>query len=141
MKPRFIKVKSRYRERWKEYLPGYWISSCGRWWSVKSERLLKQDRNDSGYYRAQICVNGAKKKIFTHIAVCDKFGDCNGKTLPDKLRAYGLSIDHISRRKDNNSVFNLEIVPHAENVTRFYIKKRERELRNEFENPDEEIFG
>lgn len=139
MKP--SNVKSRKGEKWKEYAPGYLLSNAGRWYSEKTNSILKQYKNRSGYYRVRIYFPCGKDKfIFTHIAVVYLFGDRNGKFLPKtSLRSEGLSIDHISRRKSNNSVFNLEIVKHSENVTRFYekIKKGKSPLCD----IDEELFG
>ena len=144
MKPRFIKTKSLPKEKWKEYCKDYWLSNMGRWWSIKSKKILAQQKNDSGYYRVRVYFPCGKNKfIFTHIAVVSLFGDVNGNKLPTSgLRSNGLSVDHISRRKRNNSVNNLEIVKHAENVTRFYIKVNRSRMQNlTSEEIDQEVFG
>lgn len=138
-----LNVKNRKGEKWLLFAPGYWLSNCGRWYSEKSKKILKQYKNDSGYYR--VCVYfpcGKKKDVFTHIAVVYLFGDKNGNRLPQtSLRAENLSIDHISRRKSNNSVFNLEIVQHAENVTRFYVKVGRARTVQSAEELDQELYG
>ena len=142
MKPRQVKAKSRPGEKWLQYAPGYYLSSHGRWFSAKSNKLLKQHKNDSGYYRACIFFPCGKTKfIFTHIAVVSLFGDRNGNVLPKtSLRKEGLSIDHVTRCKRNNGVLNLEIVKHTENVTRFYVKVgRSRPVIPE--EIDEELFS
>jgi hypothetical protein len=68
-------------------------------------------------------VAGDKNKAWlTHLMVIRHFGDrfgnfvCPGQTL----REQGLSVDHVNGNKRNNKVSNLEIVPHAENVARYY---------------------
>lgn len=145
MKPRIIKVNSRPGERWKEYTTNYWLSNQGRWYSIRSKKILKQYKNDSGYYRVRVTFPcGKTKDIFTHIAVISLFGDRNGNFLPKtSLRQEGLSVDHVSRCKRNNGVTNLEIVKHRENVTRFYIKVgRSRVVNNQDSvSIDQELFS
>ena len=139
-----VNVKNRKGEKWRLFTPGYWLSNCGRWYSEKTKKVLKQHKNDSGYYRVKIYFPcKIKKDIFTHVAVVSLFGDKNGNHLPKTgLRSAGLSIDHLSRRKGNNSVQNLEIVSHVENVSRYYVKvgrKKANELSAE--EIDAELFG
>lgn len=68
-----------------------------------------------------------------HIVVCILFGDKNGNHFPiEGLKIYGESIDHINGDKSNNSVFNLEIVPHSENVRRYFERQEQEEDRLEF---------
>ena len=140
---RKLNVKNRKGEKWLQYSPGYLLSNYGRWYSEKYKKVLKQYKNDSGYYRVKIRFPcGKRKDVFTHIAVVYLFGDKNGKRLPrTSLRAEGLSIDHVSRRKNNNSTFNLEIVKHAENVTRFYVKVGRTCRVENAEELDQELFG
>lgn len=114
-------------ERWTEAYDGYWLSSKGRWFSVKTKRLLRQHPNSSGYYRPCITVNGEKIQPFTHIKVVELFGDCNGNFIPENngtLRELRLSIDHLNRDKRDNRQANLEITTHAENCKRKFIKNR-----------------
>ena len=115
-------------EQWKEYKnTGYFFSNYGRVFSQKTKKFLKTtaNTNSSGYERVVISFDGKKERIFIHITVVYLFGDCKGKKLPKKsLKLLGKSIDHLNRDKTNNSVFNLEIVSHSENVSR-YFKSRE----------------
>lgn len=111
-------------EKWIEAFDGYWISNKGRWFSVKRKKLLTQRPNSSGYYRADISVNGKRILPFTHIKVVELFGDCNGNFIPTNngtLRELRLSIDHLNRDKRDNSQANLELVSHAVNCRRKYI--------------------
>ena len=112
-------------EKWVAYNSDYYISNRGRWYSVKSKKVLRQYPNSSGYMRAELIVGGQKKKVFTHIKVVELFGDCKGSRLPetDTLRELKLSIDHLDRDKRNNRQENLELVLHSENCKRKFIKK------------------
>ena len=54
-----------------------------------------------------------------YLCVVKIFGDCYGQRLPESsLFENGLSIDHKNFDKNDNSIFNLEIVSHRENVIR-----------------------
>ncbi len=112
-------------EKWVAYNPDYYISNRGRWYSVKSKKVLRQYPNSSGYMRATLVVGGQLKRVFTHIKVVELFGDCKGSRLPetDTLRELKLSIDHLDRNKRNNRQDNLELVLHSENCKRKFIKK------------------
>ena len=81
----------------------------------------------SGYERVGISINNKKKDVFIHIVVCVLFGDKNGEKFPPEgLKIHGYSIDHINGDKENNSIWNLEIVPHEENVRRFYANSEDK---------------
>lgn len=117
-------------EEWKVVTSGYLLSNKGRWYSEKTNRLLKQFPNSSGYLRATIQLNKRKKHCLTHIKVIELFGDCCGKSLPGyvkSLRELGLSIDHVDRDKQNNVQSNLEIVTHQENCIRKFRETAEQD--------------
>lgn len=121
MKRAPVKVRNLPHEVWAEAYAGYYLSNMGRWYSVGSERLLRQFPNSSGYYRPALTVNGERLRPFTHIKVVEIFGDCNGTRIPPNdgtLRELKLSIDHLNRDKRNNRQSNLELVTHAENCAR-----------------------
>lgn len=119
-----IKVRKLPGEQWAEAYEGYYISTKGRWYSAKKEKILAQHPNSSGYYRTSLRINGRLIPPFTHIKVVEIFGDCNGKYIPPNdgtLRELKLSIDHINRNKKNNKQSNLELVSHRENCARKFI--------------------
>lgn len=116
-------------ELWKKYDDKHYLSNLGRWYSVNDKKIMKQFKNASGYNR----IKYNNKNVITHIAVVKTFGDIQG----NKFKSFNInnivySIDHIDRNKDNNSVINLEIIPHKENVKR-YVKLKD--ISN-----DEKIF-
>lgn len=111
-------------ELWTRYNDDYYLSNCGRWYSVRKDRLLRQFPNSSGYMRTTLIVDGQAKKVFTHIKVVELFGDCNGTRIAtETLREAKLSIDHLDRNKKNNRQSNLELVTHQENCKRKFTPK------------------
>ena len=118
-----MKIKSRKLpgEVWREIYGIYAISNLGRWYSSVTQKIIKQHKNTSGYYRVCIYINGNRKWVFTHINVVKTFGDCRNRTIPDEVSSLfekGLSIDHIDGIKKHNGVSNLELVTHSENCIR-----------------------
>lgn len=123
------------RERWKAYNEDYLISSLGRWYSLRHQKILNQKCNNKGYMRLEGILNGKRKNFFTHIAVVEKFGDKYGNRIPKgatSLIALGLSIDHINMNKNDNSRSNLELVTHQENCKRRSLAyaKNKKEKKN-----------
>lgn len=123
MRPPYFKETD---EQWKEFADGYLISSKGRFYSLKAKKVMKQHKNIDGYMRFCVCTFGKHKSYLTHIQVVKFFGDCKGKTLDDipSLQKQYLSIDHISGDKRDNSIDNLEIVEHQENIRRMYSRTK-----------------
>lgn len=101
------------------------VSNYGRVYSLVSEQFITPIKNSRGYSVFRIC-NGPKRECYyLHITVVNLFGDKNGKRLPqavingtESMRNLDLNIDHINRDKTNNSVENLELVTHGENMKR-----------------------
>lgn len=112
----------------------YVLYEDGRWYSLLTFKFLKPFKNSCGYERVDICRNGKKEHVFTHIKVVENFGDCKGIKIPQNngtLRELGLSIDHLDRDKHNNSRFNLELVTHQENCLRKFREKTQSESDND----------
>ena len=109
-------------EEFKMFAKGYFISNYGRVYSTKTNKFLETNKNNSGYLRTEIYLNGKRKHVFIHIKVVEMFGDCNGKKIPKgskTLHEADLEIDHLNRNKNNCSVFNLELVPIKTNRQRW----------------------
>lgn len=121
-----MEVYSLPGEFWREYPKNknYLLSSLGRWYSKVNNKILNQKKNNTGYLRAELSIDGNRKHTFTHIAVVETFGDKNGTRIPDnmdKLLENGFSIDHVNRDKEKNCVSNLELVTHKENCRRKFV--------------------
>ncbi len=119
-----LKFRSKKGEIWKPVDENYLLSNLGRWYSIHRQKIIKQNKNSSGYYRAYMQSGQFKKQVFTHIKVVELFGDKNGSKIPQgatSLREFGLSIDHVNRSKKNNRFDNLELVTHQENCIRKFI--------------------
>ncbi|OHE27432.1 MAG: hypothetical protein A2084_01625 [Tenericutes bacterium GWC2_39_45] len=119
-------IRNKKGESWLPYDEKYLISNFGRWYSLKHRKIIKQFKNNSGYYRANLSYQGKTINVFTHIKVVELFGDKNGNRIPAgavSLREHGLSIDHVSRKKRDNAIFNLELVTHQENCARKFLMK------------------
>ena len=100
-------------EKWlpiKDY-PMYRISSYGRVFSIRTNRILKYWLNNSGY-----CIIALKNKRFTiHKLVALHF-----LPNPDNLP----QIDHIDNNKKNNHMDNLQWCSCSFNVTKSYKENR-----------------
>lgn len=122
-------VKNKKGEVWRFIGTKHMLSNYGRCYSLTYKKIIKQFKNNSGYYRIKI----GTKWHFTHIKVVELFGDINGVNLAhiDSLIDNGLSIDHIDRKKRNNKQSNLEIVTHQENCQRKFKKNDDDKIPNQ----------
>ena len=86
----------------------YLISNSGEIFSLKTNKVLKQNILKTGYYAVCVSVGSRKNKklIKTHIAVAYNF--CDG--YKD-----GLTVNHKDGNKLNNNYDNLEWVTYREN--------------------------
>lgn len=125
-----IKSRSLPGEKWMLAYPGYALSNMGRWYSIHSKKIMRQNKNSSGYKRCTIMLNGQRKHILTHIKVVEIYGDCKGCRIPQgatSLRELGISIDHVDCKRTNPRQSNLEIVTHRENCRRREINKTNKQ--------------
>lgn len=115
-------------EKWAMVDNYYLVSNLGRWFSLKTLKIVKQNKNNKGYLRLDIPPSRpelSRVHYFTHIKVVEMFGDCKGKHIPPGAKSLfelGLSIDHIDGNKNNNMQSNLELVTHCENCYRKFHK-------------------
>lgn len=100
-------------EIWKDikgYEGNYQISNKGRIWSVLSQRYLKPQHDNCGYYRIQLTAkNGKRKTEKVHRLVAINFID-NPDNLPE--------VNHINHIRDDNRIENLEWCNHKENCNK-----------------------
>lgn len=85
---------------------GYDISTLGRIRNNKTGHIIKPDKEEKGYCRLTIKVNGKKKHYAVHRLVAIAFIP-NPNNLPQ--------VDHIDNDKSNNRVDNLRWVSNKEN--------------------------
>lgn len=85
-------------EMWKQVEGKYYISSLGRFKDIKSNKILKQDITNRGYYRCRWRINKIIRRKLTHRLIGELF-------LPNY---YGLpTIDHKNRNRLDNRLINL----------------------------------
>lgn len=84
-------------------IPGYEgqyaVTSCGKIWSYKNKKFLKQALHNEGYLIVNLSKNGIQKNHYVHRLVACAFID-----NPDSLK----HINHKDENKSNNSINNLE---------------------------------
>ena len=108
----------------------YLASRCGKILSLKysKKRILKFQKIGNNYLGFAFCENNKKKCYYVHRFIFETFkGD-----IPK-----GMETDHVDGNKKNNSIFNLQLLSHKENV-RKSICKKVKSLN--IENKEEIIF-
>lgn len=89
------------------YEKRYRIYEDGRIWSYRSKRFLRQFIDNDGYIRHTLCVNNKRKNQTLHRWIYLAFiGD-----IPK-----GKQVNHKDGNKINNSIENLEVMTHQQNV-------------------------
>ena len=95
------------KEIWKQSIvENYEISNLGRIRNTKTGNIIKPDKEEKGYCRLSIKVNGRKKHYPVHRLVAIAF-------IPNLLNK--TQVDHIDNNKSNNRVDNLQWVTNKEN--------------------------
>ena len=85
----------------------YLISDDGKVFSVRSNRLIKPQLNNNGYWRVELNINGEAKKYSVHRLVAETF-------IPNP-NDYPV-INHKDENPSNNHVSNLEWCTHKYNT-------------------------
>lgn len=80
---------------------------CGNKFRVLPERILKGGRVGAGYVSVALCKEGKIRCKYIHHIVWDAF---NGD-IP-----YGLEINHEDGDKSNNTLKNLTVMTHSQNI-------------------------
>ena len=87
----------------------YEVYPDGKIWSYKTKKFLKPQTVKGGYQQVKLYDNeGKMKRYYIHRVVWESV---NGSQIPE-----GYEINHISEAKDENSITNLELVSHKENI-------------------------
>ena len=92
-----------------EQNPAYLISNLGNVWSIKRNKLRKQNDNSAGYIRVQL--GSGSPKYLVHKLVAKAFVDGYFE---------GAVVNHKDLNKHNNMASNLEWVSRSENSSHAY---------------------
>ena len=94
----------------------YLASKCGKILSLKrkEKRILKFINNGNNYLVFYFYENNKKRKYYVHRFVFETF---KGAIPKEKV------IDHYDSNKKNNSISNLQLLSHKENVRKSNCKK------------------
>ena len=96
------------KEIWKNSIvENYAISNLGRIKNLKTNHIIIPDKEEKGYCRLSIKINGKKKHFAVHRLVAIAFIP-NPNNLPQ--------VDHIDNNKTNNRVDNLRWCSNKENA-------------------------
>ena len=118
--------------KWKE-IPNtdglYLVSDEGKIFSVRSNKVLKNQRIHNGYWRIELNINGEYKRYFIHRLVAETF-----IPNPDNLPC----VNHKDENPSNNHVSNLEWCTHKYNTN--YGTCIERIIKNKPKKDSGEYF-
>lgn len=92
--------------------PGYYITSCGKVWSDRSNKFLKT--KDTNYSRVNLYRDGQAYTVLVHRLVAEAY-------LPNPNNYK--SVDHLDKNHFNNNINNLEWVSQEVNNQRANNKK------------------
>lgn len=113
-----------------EGFDGYYITSCGKVWSYKSNKFIAINRGKGGYLQVSMYDNNGKlrtKQIHRLVALAYI-------PNPDNLR----TVDHIDNNKEHNYINNLQWMTDKDNIVKERGKKiRCIELNMEFKSQTE----
>ena len=115
------------KEIWKESAAkGYLISNLGRIKRIKTNRIITPDKEEKGYRRLSIIINGKKKHYAVHRLVALAF-------IPNPENKS--QVDHIDNDKNNNCVNNLRWCSNKENAKWRWerIRKALEQVKNKHE--------
>ncbi len=94
----------------KDY-PDYYITKCGQVWSKKSDKYIKPDIVNGGYFRTKLYKNGERHRIMTHRLVAKQFIS-NPNNYP--------YINHKDGIPRHNHISNLEWCTQSQNIQHAY---------------------
>ena len=115
---------------WHPFSKYYLASKCGKILSLKykEKRIWKFGKNINKYLTFVFCENNKKKSYYVHRFIFETFKGAIPK---------GMEIDHYDTNKKNNSISNLQLLSHKENVRKSNCKKV---ISFNIESQEEKIF-
>ena len=96
----------------------YAVTSCGKVYSYKSKKFLKPWINKDGYLVVKLRKDGERKNFLVHRLVAETY-----VPNPDNLE----TVDHIDGCKDNNNIFNLQLLTRGDNARKAHKGKKHTE--------------
>lgn len=105
----------------KGYEGEYAVTSCGRIWSYKSKKFLKQRKQRDGYYLVNLCHKGVMKTFQVHTLVAEAY-------LPKGEDAE--CVNHKDAIKEHNYAQNLEWCTYSYNMSHSYAIGRNKKGEN-----------
>lgn len=88
-------------------IDGYYVTPCGKVYSLKSKRFLATRLDKDGYPRVTLSNYGKTLTYHIHKLVAEVWlGE----------RPAGYEVDHIDRNRQNGKLSNLRYVTHLENM-------------------------
>ena len=101
---------------WHPFTKYYLASKCGKILSLKrrEKKILKLIKRRDGYLEFNFCENNKKRHYYIHRFVFETFKG----SIPK-----GMETDHVDGDKKNNSISNLQLLNHKENVRKSCCKK------------------
>ena len=91
----------------------YFVFKDGQIFNKDRKKYLKPIQNDSGYCYVTLCKNRNKKNYYIHILVVDHF-------FKIKRKKNKLEVNHINKKRNDNTISNLELVSHSDNMIHAY---------------------
>ena len=115
---------------WHPFYKDYLASRCGKILSLKykEKRILKLNTLRNGYLYFGLHINNKKRHYLIHRFVFETFKGVIPK---------GMETDHVDEDKKNNSISNLQLLSHKENVRKSCSKKV---VSLNIETKEEKIF-
>ena len=101
---------------WHPFNKDYLASKCGQILSLKwnKKRILKLNKLRNCYLIFCLCEKNKKKYYYVHRFIYE----CFKGAIPK-----GMEIDHYDSNKENNSLINLQLLSHKENIRKSCCKK------------------
>ena len=110
---KFQNIKFYKHPKYENYL----ASKCGQILSLKrkEKKILKLNLSGNGYFYFGLCENNDCKIYSVSRFVFECF---KGNIPVDK------EVDHIDNKKENNSIINLQLLTHSENIKKNHFKRK-----------------
>lgn len=97
-----------------ENYPNYEVSNLGNVRNIKSNKMLKNQKTNNGYYIVQLSSGGKRKTFGVHQLVYYAF--------TGRLSNKEFVVDHINHNRTDNRFSNLRMITARENTNKKHLK-------------------